>query len=99
MGLTIQTHPDRFEAVPYLAVDDPFVVVRAHEDDASVSLFLRAPADCDALIAAAVEAKRLLDPPVPPDSDWEPITVPGPHPDASADRHGYAPDESQAATA
>lgn len=65
MGLTIQSHPDRFEVVPYLNEADPFVVVKAHEGDASASLFLRSADLCDALIAVAVEAKRLLDPPAP----------------------------------
>ena len=63
MGLTIQTHPDRFGVTPFLGKPDPFVVVRAFEGDAGVTLFLGSTELCDALIAAAVEARRLLDPP------------------------------------
>lgn len=63
MSMTVQTHPDRFEVRPYTGSPDPFVVVKAFEGGASASLFLRSADLCDALIAAAVEAKRLLDPP------------------------------------
>lgn len=64
MGLTIQTHPDRFEIDDFTDHpshrEDPFVIVRACEDNAKVSLFLHTAALCDELIKAAVEAKRLL---------------------------------------
>lgn len=60
MSMTVQIHPDRFSTVLFDDQPDPFVIVRAAEDGAGVSLFLGSAALCDELIAAAAAAKRLL---------------------------------------
>lgn len=60
MSITVQVHPDRFSAVLFDGQPDPFVVVRANEDGAGVSLFLSSAALFDELIKTAVEGKRLL---------------------------------------
>ena len=62
MGIAIQVHPDEYDVRLFIRDEGlgAFAVLRAYEGDSTVSLFMSSPADCDELIKAAAEAKRLL---------------------------------------
>lgn len=62
MGITVQVHPDGYDVRLFPADDrgPAFAVVKTSEGGGTASLFLSSPADCDELIKAAAEAKRLL---------------------------------------
>lgn len=61
MSITLHIHPDQFKVeLGAAASDHPAYIVIGFDKTHDVVLFLDNPARCDALIAAATEAKRLL---------------------------------------
>lgn len=63
MSVTVGIHPDEFEIRFFDKRPGdarPFVSLEAREGDGTVTVYLVSAAQCDDLIKAAVEAKRLL---------------------------------------
>ena len=60
MNVTINIHPGSFEVEFFPEAPKPFTTIRMADKGVRADVFLRTPADCDELIKAVVEAKRLL---------------------------------------